>query len=94
MYDSIHCLLPTCYIVTSEVQSANITFFNTTVSLYCVFADSGSGSARGCRFVLSLIDGTWEEIDILRPTAEGMVSMECAQTSHTRFIITKIGSLV
>ena len=53
--------------MTSDVQSARVTFFNTTVSLYCVFA--ASGSARGCRFVLSLTDGMWEEIDILRSTA-------------------------
>ena len=59
--------------------------FNTTVSLYCEFADSGSASSF--RFVLSLTDGTWEEIDILRPTAGGTVSMGCAQTSHTRFTI-------
>ena len=69
--------------VTSDVQDANITFFRTTVSLYCVFA--ASGSARGCRFVLTLINGTWENIDLLRPTAGGTVSMKCAHTSHTRF---------
>ena len=71
--------------MTSDVQSANITFFNTTVSLYCEFADSGS--ANGCRFVLSLTDGTQEEIDILRPNAGGTVSMDCAQTSNARFTI-------
>ena len=83
-YDSI-LFPPPSLPVTSDVQSANITFFNTTVSLYCVFADSGSAS--GCRFILSLTDGTQEEIDILRSTAGGTVSMDCAQTSHARFTI-------
>ena len=62
-------LLSTCYIVSSDVQSANISFFNTTVSLYCVFA--AYGFARGCQFVLSLTDGTWEEIDIFKPATGG-----------------------
>ena len=70
----------------SDVQSANITFLNTTVSLYCVFA--GSGSARGCRFVLSLADGTREEVDIPRPTAGGTVTLECAYTNNRRYICT------
>lgn len=71
--------------VTSDVQSANITFLNTTVSLYCVFADSGS--ARGCRFILSLADGTREEVDIPRPTAGGTVTLECAYTNNRRYNI-------
>ena len=76
-------LSPSFLLVTSDVQSANITFFKTTVSLYCVFAVSGS--AKACRFVLTPTNGTRENIDLLRPSAGGTISMECAYTSHKRF---------
>ena len=68
--------------MTSDVQSANITFFNTTVSLFCEFAETGTGS--GCRFQLSLPDGTSETLDLARPSAGGVVGQECATTQNQR----------
>jgi hypothetical protein len=68
-------------VVTSDVQNATITFLNTTVSLECAFASSGS--AVGCRFTLQLPDSTTSEtFDLDRPSDES--AQLCATTQNMR----------
>jgi hypothetical protein len=68
-------------LLTNEVQSATITFLNTTVSLTCVF--TATGSATACRFTLTLASGDSETLDIPRPQGGGLVQM-CATTQNNR----------
>ena len=83
LYSTSHLVLSLNPPVTNEVQSATITFLNTTVSLTCVF--TATGSATACRFTLTLASGDSETLDIPRPEGGGLVQM-CATTQNNRFI--------
>lgn len=71
--------------MTSQLRDATITFLNTTVSLECVFAITGS--AQGCRFTLTLPDGGTEIMDIDRPDSGGL-AQQCATTQNRRYNFT------